>query len=102
MGDILAPPHDHQHVWERPEVVVSAYVLNGLEPIRMVIHHEAGDWSVLCGTVDNIADVVSKPLSWLLTHPELGQVARTLPTGTMLTRDGAHQAWVQEAAPPDE
>ncbi len=38
-------------------MVVSRWVLTGVEPIRMVIHHEVGDCSVLCGTVDSPGDL---------------------------------------------
>jgi hypothetical protein len=58
-------PGMHDHIWGRPEAVVSRWVLTGVEPIRMVIHHEFGDWSVVCGTVDSPNELVGMPLSWL-------------------------------------
>ncbi len=92
---------DHEHVFETPEVVVSIYVLNGMEPVRMVIHHAVGDWSVLCGTVEDPREAIGKPRSWLIDHPELGPIARSLPPGTMVTRDGPDEPWVREPAPAD-
>ncbi len=92
---------DHEHVVEAPEVVVSIYVLNGMEPVRMVIHHDAGDWSVLCGTVEQPHEVVGKPRSWLMNHPELGAIARAVRRGWMVTRDEPGDPWLREPAPPD-
>lgn len=30
--------------------IVSTFVLGGLEPLRLVIHHDDGTWSFLCNT----------------------------------------------------
>lgn len=91
----------HVHVWERPEVVVSRWVLAGLEPIRMVIHHEVGDWSVVCGTVDSPGELVGMPLSWLWDRRDVGHLATSLAPGRMVTRDDVLDDWVEEDAPAD-
>lgn len=93
-------PHDH--VWEPSEVAVSKWVLAGAEPVRMVIHHDAGDWSVVCGTVDSADQLVGMPLSWLREQHGIRDFATTLRPGRMVTRDDPSEPWVEEDAPPDE
>lgn len=82
-------------------MVVSTWVLAGAEPIRMVIHHEVGDWSVVCGTVDSPDQLIGMPLSWLRERRDIGHLAATLRPGRMVTRDDVLEPWVEEAAPPD-
>lgn len=91
---------DHEHVYEATDVVVSVWVLRGLEPVRMVIHHSDGDWSVLCGTVDTADDLEAMPLSWLSRRRDIGRYASRLAPGRMVTRDGVLDAW-EEADAPD-
>ena len=32
--------------------LVSTFVVGGLEPLRMVVHHDDGTWTFACGTTD--------------------------------------------------
>jgi hypothetical protein len=81
-------------------VAVSVYVVDGSEPVRMVIHHREGDWSVLCGTVEDSSEMRALPPAWLSEHPELGPLSHSLSRGRMATRNDPVDPWMEEAVPP--
>ncbi|MGY1855047.1 hypothetical protein [Modestobacter sp. SYSU DS0290] len=95
--NVSVEPHDH--VFEPARVVVSVWVLRGVEPVRVVVHHSDDDWSVLCGTVDSPEDLQGVPLSWLSSRRDIGRYATELGRGRMVTRDDALDAWQEEPAP---
>ena len=38
--------------------IVSKHVLDGREPLRVVVHHDDGMWTFTCGTTDDAEDLV--------------------------------------------
>ncbi len=89
----------HEHVFVQPNVIVSRRVLDGTEPVRMLIHHADETWSVLCGTVSHPDDAESRTFTWLTSHPELAPLVPRVASGRMLTRDHPRDLWLDE---PDE
>lgn len=44
---------------ESTAAIVSTFVLDGLEPLRLVVHHDDGDWTFACGTTDEAEHFVT-------------------------------------------
>ncbi len=50
------------HPQEGPEptlAIVSTFVLDDPEPLRVVVHHDVGDWTFACGTTDEVEHFVT-------------------------------------------
>jgi hypothetical protein len=44
---------------EPTAAIVSTFVLDGLEPLRVVVHHDDGDWTFACGRTDEAEHFVT-------------------------------------------
>ena len=74
----------------------SLLVLNGAEPLRVVVHDHDGDWQFLCGTTDDahlIAPVHADHI--FARYPDIAHL-RHLPRGNLAERDGAGAPWALE------
>ncbi len=90
-GSAQGPQEDS----EPTAAIVSTFVLDGLEPLRVVMHHEAGDWTFACGTTDDAehfvtvhAEHVFRSFGYDLFH------LRDLPRGCVAERDEAGDEWL--------
>lgn len=88
------PPHDHE--WIASRVIVSRRVLDGSEPVRLIIHHDDDTWSVLCGTVTRPEDAEAQPMAWLAQRENLAELAATLERGWLWERDREGGVWMKE------
>jgi hypothetical protein len=51
--------HSSQDSSEPATAIVSTFVLDGLEPLRVVVHHDDGGWTFTCGTADAAEHLVT-------------------------------------------
>ena len=77
--------------------IVSTFVLGGMEPMRLVIHHDDGSWSFLCNTT-------ASPDHLVAAHPaevfarfgsDLAPL-RSMAKGHLAERQEAGDAWCTE------
>lgn len=74
--------------------LVSTLVLSGMEPLRLVIHHDDGTWDFLCGTTDD-----ARYLKTIHTDEVFAmfmfdlQPLRALAPGHLAERDGRGDEW---------
>lgn len=75
--------------------IVSTFVLDGLEPLRVVVHHDVGDWTFACGTTDEAehfvtvhAEHIFRRFGHDLFH------ARDLQRGWVAERDEPGDEWL--------
>lgn len=74
--------------------LVSTFVLAGMEPLRLVIHHDDGTWDFLCGTTSEARYL--KTIHTDEVFAKFGidlQPLRTLPPGHLAERDGRGDEW---------
>lgn len=59
MHDFDAPVQGPQEGSGPTAAILSTFVLDGLEPLRVVVHHDGGDWTFACGTTDEAEHFVT-------------------------------------------
>lgn len=91
-------PYPHEHVWVPTRVIVSRRILDGSEPVRLIIHHADDTWSVLCGTVDHPDDAEAHPYSWISSRPEIARLAERLKPGWLWEREHVGGPWIKDIA----
>jgi len=109
---VLDPPPDVTHprvrrgAWPygravsdaRPQPsIASTFVLGGLEPLRLVIHHADGSWDFLCNTTDDARFLVTVEADHVFTQfPADLAALRTLPSGSLAEREDPSSDWSVE------
>ena len=74
----------------------SLLVLNGVEPLRVVVHDHDGDWQFLCGTTDDAHLIVPVHADHIFArYPDIAHL-RHLPRGNLAERDDAGALWALE------
>ncbi|MGY5885818.1 hypothetical protein [Modestobacter lacusdianchii] len=75
--------------------IVSTFVLDGLEPLRLVVHHDDGTWTFACGTTADVEHLVTvhaehmfRRFGYDLFH------LRDLQTGYIAERDAPGDEWL--------
>lgn len=74
--------------------LVSTFVLSGMEPLRLVIHHDDDTWDFLCGTTDD-----ARYLTTIHTDEVFArfgtdlQPLRSLALGHLAEREGPGDEW---------
>ena len=86
---MTADPHDM--------AIVSAFVLGGMEPLRLVIHDDDGSWSLLCNTTADPDHLVTVPTREAFARFERDLAPlRFLPEGCLAERQEPGDAWRTE------
>jgi hypothetical protein len=82
---------------EPPLSIASTFVLGGMEPLRLVIHHADGSWDFLCNTTDDAEFLVAVHPDHLFDQFALDLAGlRDLPPGFLAERDSAADEWSTE------
>ena len=80
----------------------SLLVLNGAEPLRVVVHDHDGEWQFQCGTTDDPRLIVPvHPEEVFARHPDIA-LLRRLARGSLAERDEPGAAWGVEPLQQDE
>ena len=74
--------------------IASTFVLGGMEPLRLVIHHADGSWDFLCNTTDDVEFLVTVHAEHVFERfpADLASV-RNLPPGFLAERESASGEW---------
>ena len=76
--------------------VASRFVLEGDQPVRLVVHHGDGTWDFLCNTTSAPADLVTVHAAHMFDRFEdLAEVA-DLAKGYLAERDEPDDPWHRE------
>ena len=74
--------------------LVSTYVLSGMEPLRLVIHHDDGTWDFLCGTTDDARYLAAMHTDEVFARSRTDlQPLRSLARGHLAERGGRGDEW---------
>ncbi len=77
--------------------IASTFVLGGMEPVRLVIHHADGSWDFLCNTTNDARCLVAVHAEHLFEQfPADLASLRSLPPGFLAEREGASGEWFTE------
>ncbi len=78
-----------------PELsIASMFVLSGMEPSRLVIHHADGSWDFLCNTTDDAAFLAAVHAEHVFDRfPADLAALRTLPPASLAERESASEEW---------
>ena len=84
-----------QEGFEPTAAIVSTFVLDGLEPLRVVVHHNDGDWTFACGTTDEAEHLVTVHAEHMFRRfgCDLFQL-RDLQPGHVAERDEPGDEWL--------
>lgn len=74
---------------------MSTSVLGGLEPLRVVVHHDDGDWTFACGTTDEAEHFVTVHAEDMFRRfgDDLSHL-RDVPPGCVAERDAPGEEWL--------
>ena len=74
--------------------LVSTFVMAGMEPLRLVIHHDDGTWDFLCNTTADARYLTTIHTDEVFAKFGLDlQSLRTLPPGHLAEREGRGDEW---------
>lgn len=77
-------------------VLTSRLVVDGTEPVRIVIHHHDGDWQFVCGTTKRASDAMIVGVNHLLDIDPTLEGLLDLPRGTKAFREQPGDPWQHE------
>ncbi len=83
---------------QRSELAITTtFVLGGLEPLRLVVHHEDGSWDFLCNTTSDLKYLQTVHADEMFTRfsNDLAPL-RTLARGYLAERDEPGGEWLVE------
>ena len=88
---------------ESPLSIASTFVLDGVEPLRLVIHHADGSWDFLCNTTDDDRYLVAVHAEHVFDQFRADLAAlQTLPPGFLAERASVSDGWSTEPFEDDE
>ena len=81
-----------------PLSVASTFVLGGMEPLRLVVHHTDGSWDFLCNTTEDADFLVAVHAAEVFARfpTDLASV-QTLPPGCLAVREEPGHDWTIES-----
>ena len=83
--------------------IASTFVLGGMEPLRLVVHHADGSWDFLCNTTNDAGFLVAVHAEHVFDQfPADLAALRTLPPGFVAARESASDEWSTEPFDEDD
>lgn len=77
--------------------IASTFVLGGMEPLRLVVHHEDGSWDFLCNTTNDAEHlvVVHAGEMFRMFSRDLKSL-QSLPAGYLAERENPEGGWQRD------